>query len=1744
MLLHTQNGQILRAEEYVEDITSIPELQEGHVRIHFEKLPDYPVESLGIWLWDDFEAPSTEWPQGAISLKEGFKTNWGYAIDLPLNDKSKHKLGFKLNHRTQGEVGDTDHVVELFNDKVPQVWVNEKGQLFLYEPLKTNHVRINVNMDLSNFQEPGVWAWKDGGTIFKDWNNNTQRIIQKEGLWYFDIPMNQEAKDLGFLIVDLANKDQKTQDFVYDRLNGHTQLFIRDKDKIVYDNPYYYNASKPTGARLTKVDRLEVSYTSVEWLDEAFIKDQVIVRSGETVLPVTSISVDKDTNQIILVGDFKQDKPLIVEIEKEPFNVVMDWRLKDELYAYDGPLGLELSEDGLTGSLKLWSPSAQEVNIIIYDKKDPSKVVTTLKTNKLDKGVWNVDLDGAKIVGGSLIDYFYHFEIIRQGKRVLVLDPYAHSLAQWENPANAQEAPLEKRIAKAAFVNPKAITKDLDYAQIKGYQSREDDIIYEVHVRDFTSDPSIVDELNQKQFGTFTAFIEKLDYIQSLGVTHIQLLPVMSYYMANEFKNHLRELEYSSTDNNYNWGYDPQSYFALTGMYSSDPSNPTKRIQEFKELIDAIHQRNMGVILDVVYNHTAQTHIFEDLEPNYYHFMNADGTSRTSFGGGHLGTTHHMARRILVDSIKYWTDVFKVDGFRFDMMGDHDAESIQKAFDEAKKLNPNIIMIGEGWRTYAGDANSPYVQPADQDWVQHSQALGVFSDEIRNRLKSSYPNEGHPRFLTNGAVNIGQLYQDIKAQPSNIPNAKPGDVVQYIEAHDNLTLFDIIAQATQKDPKDHSQEILDRMKLGNTIILTSQGTTFIHAGQEYGRTKQFKHEDFKSPVDTPPYKSHLLTDKDGNPFEYPYFIHDSYDSSDAVNRFDWNKATNSEDYPLHTQLVEYTKGLIELRRSTKAFRLTSRQLVDEQMRLITNHSGDDLLIAYQVTDPETNDVYGIFVNADNNKREVYLSDEYLKLLDGDIIVDKVKAGIVELTNPVGVVKEQNKLVLDGLTSVVIKLAAEQPEEEPDTEPTPEVPEDTEKPEIPSEDTTPETPEKEDGSFEESGDFEEKPGDPGKDDESSEQPSEQEEKPEESGDGSTSEEPGKDGETSEEPEDTEEKPETPGEDSTPDTPEKEDDSSEESEDSEEKLEVPGEGSIPEEPGKDGESSEQPGDSEGEPETPGDDSTPEEPGKDSESSEQPGEPEEKPEVPGEGSTPEEPEKDGETSGESEDTEEKPEVPGEGSTPEEPGKDGESSEQPGDSEGEPETPGDDPTPEEPGKDDEASEQSGESEDQPETPGEDPTPEEPGKDDEASEQSGESEDQPETPGEDSTPEVPEKGGESSEESDQSEVQPEVPEDGSKPEEPEKGGESSEESGDPEEKPNVPEDGSKPEEPEKDGGSSENPDESEEQPEAPNEDLTPETPGKDGETLEESGESEAQPEVPGDGSKPEESEKDGESSEESGEPEEKPNVPEDGSKPEEPEKDAESSEQPEDSEEQPEVPGEGLTPETSQKDGETSEESGDSEEYPEVPGDGSTPEESGKDGESSEESSEPEAQSEIPGEDTTLETPERDNKPSGQPSEELTPDQLEGSNEHSEISSEQSVPESSPSMGQTIQPLIDRPLDASSVLPISGRTPTVAGRPSNSNPFYASLLAQLLGYLNNNRLEDVATNKKDKEVKEETSVEEMAIKKDEETRSHESSDTTSIKESQTKEDTTDKPNLELIFSVAVLSILGGIGVVKRRKNN
>ena len=1016
------------------DTVSENPIKDNYFRIHVKKLPQENQDSQGLWTWDDVEKPSENWPNGSQSFKDAKKDDYGYYLDVKLKNEQAKKVSFLINN-TKGDNLTGDRSVERLSPKMNEAWLDEDYKVHNYQPQSAGTIRVNYFRTDGNYDKKSLWYWGDVKTPSNgEWPDGTDFTASGKHGRYIDIPLNEAAREFGFLLLDESKKGDdvkiRKEDYKFTDLKNHSQIFLKDDDETIYTNPYYVHDIRMTGAQHVAKSRIETSFsTLVGAKKEDILKRSTITDHLGNKVTITDVTVDEAGKKVTYIGDFSDTQnPYTVAYDSDHFTTRSSWRLKDETYSYDGPLGANLKEDGKRVDLTLWSPSADKVSVAIYDKKDPEKVVGTVALEKGEKGTWKQTLDENSGLGiSNYTGYYYHYQIERQGKTVLVLDPYAKSLAAWNSDLAKTDA--THKVAKAAFVDPAKLgPQDLTYGKIHNFKSREDAVIYEAHVRDFTSDPAIAKDLT-KPFGTFEAFIEKLDYLKDLGVTHIQLLPVLSYYFVNELKNHERLSDYASSNSNYNWGYDPQNYFSLTGMYSSDPKNPEKRIAEFKNLINEIHKRGMGAILDVVYNHTAKVDIFENLEPNYYHFMDADGTPRTSFGGGRLGTTHHMTKRLLVDSIKYLVDTYKVDGFRFDMMGDHDAASIEEAYKAARALNPNLIMLGEGWRTYAGDENMP-TKAADQDWMKHTDTVAVFSDDIRNNLKSGYPNEGQPAFITGGKRDINTIFKNLIAQPTNFEADNPGDVIQYIAAHDNLTLFDIIAQSIKKDPSkaENYAEIHRRLRLGNLMVLTAQGTPFIHSGQEYGRTKQFRDPAYKTPVaeDKVPNKSHLLRDKDGNPFDYPYFIHDSYDSSDAINKFDWTKATDGKAYPENVKSRDYMKGLIALRQSTDAFRLKSLKDIKDRVHLITvpGQNGvekEDVVIGYQITAPN-GDIYAVFVNADEKAREFNLGTAFAHLRNAEVLADENQAGPVGIANPQGLEWTEKGLKLNALTATVLRIA--------------------------------------------------------------------------------------------------------------------------------------------------------------------------------------------------------------------------------------------------------------------------------------------------------------------------------------------------------------------------------------------------------------------------------------------------------------------------------------------------------------------------------------------------------------------------------------------------------------------------------------------------------------------------------------------------------------------------------------------------
>ncbi|WP_054026397.1 alpha-amylase family glycosyl hydrolase [Bacillus sp. FJAT-28004] len=897
------------------------------------------------------------------------------------------------------------------------------------DPIPANHLRIHYNRADANYEKYGVWTWEHvatpsagwplGATAFPDTKRDSYGA-------YVDIPLAANAQKVGLLIVNRSDgaKDAGDKAVAISSPAVNEIWIMENSDTVYWKEPELSKGL--VSAEIVSVNKLLLRFATTAGLTADEMNKMITItdKSGAAVA-VNQVTLNEDKKTVTLWANFQTDQaPLSVTYKGKTVLTTTGWRMLDELYNYEGnDLGASYSFGNVV--LKLWAPKASSVVANVYDKDNSTLLVGSVDLTKGDKGVWTAAIAPSYLTGKGITDlkgYFYQYEVTNDGVAKQVLDPYAKSMAEFRVNTKGETGPDGDAVGKAAIVDLSETdpVADYDFAQIDGYEKREDAIIWEAHIRDFTSDPLVANDLNAR-WGSYSAFKDKLAYIKSLGVTHIQLLPVMAWYYGDEASMGTRETEYSAINNEYNWGYDPHSYFSPDGAYSEDAADPELRVKELKGLIDAIHDEGMGVVLDVVYTHMAKASFLNDIVPNYYAFQDANGNNIGGFGNN-LATSHKMAEKLMVDSVKYWFDEYKIDGMRWDMMGDATYDSVQNAYDAAASINPNVLFIGEGWKTFGGAASDPALKDkgADQAWMDKTDNVGVFSDEIRNELKSGFGSEGEPRFITGGARSIATILNNIKGQPGNTPADDPGDMVQYIEAHDNLPLYDVIAQSIKKDPAiaANDLEIHKRIRLGNLLILTSQGTAFLHAGQEYGRTKQWLGEG--TPKGD---KFHELKDEAGKAFGY--FIHDSYDSSDAINKFDWQKATNAEQYPVNHVTKEYTAGLIELRKHTDAFRLGEKDLVDSNVTLIpaTEMKDNDLVIGYKNKATDGTGNYYVFMNADRTARTLTLTED---LTAGTVLVDNDEAGITAVSAPSGFELTASSITLEPLTAVIIKMEAAAP----------------------------------------------------------------------------------------------------------------------------------------------------------------------------------------------------------------------------------------------------------------------------------------------------------------------------------------------------------------------------------------------------------------------------------------------------------------------------------------------------------------------------------------------------------------------------------------------------------------------------------------------------------------------------------------------------------------------------------------------
>ena len=485
----------------------------------------------------------------------------------------------------------------------------------------------------------------------------------------------------------------------------------------------------------------------------------------------------------------------------------------------------------------------------------------------------------------------------------------------------------------------------------------------------------------------FKAFIEKIPYLKELGITHVQLLPVVNFYFNDE-ANKKYENSGNVNGNNYNWGYDPHNYFTPEGWYATDAADPYCRIRELRELINECHKAGIGVLLDVVYNHMAGTQFLDDIVPGYYFRTNAKGGFTSNSGcGNDTATERTMMKRLVVDSTSHWVKNYKVDGFRFDLMGLMEASSVVDSYKACKKINASTLFEGEGWRMYNG---APGTVGMDQRYMLQTNEVSVFNDEFRDAMKAGGFNEAGRGFITKKRTDNTKLFRNVTGNPFNYRTDQPGDNLNYLVCHDGLTLHDSIVHNLRLDETKDKKEIVQRIKLGNFIVLTSQGLAFLHAGQESGRTK--------------PNINNSRNESIGN------FVRNSYDSSDNINQYVWTIE------PEYQELLEYTKGLIEIRKEFNVFRTANSKKIAKNF--VDLEIQDDEGLAFGYIAKKSEGTWVVLVNAKMKSIEINTS---VSLNNGVIYIDSRSANKNGIENPVGVKISGKTVTLDPLTATVIRI---------------------------------------------------------------------------------------------------------------------------------------------------------------------------------------------------------------------------------------------------------------------------------------------------------------------------------------------------------------------------------------------------------------------------------------------------------------------------------------------------------------------------------------------------------------------------------------------------------------------------------------------------------------------------------------------------------------------------------------------------
>lgn len=814
----------------------------------------------------------------------------------------------------------------------------------------------------SDFENWTLWVWKNGEEgISCDFTEEGQMAT---------VQMTFEATDEVGILVRYGEWEKKDVD--EDRYidlsqarNGMLDVYLLEGDSQIY----YSEKDLPAGDRFLSADLDDTNIVTFCYLDDSGsltdYGEAIWIADADGVRVDAEITLDRTVGQK-LYGTVRLGKDIGVEEDYYIYSAfsgerlieygkIFDTKWFEENYTYTGDdLGVVYQEQK-TG-FRLWAPTARSAEVNLYETGDGQDHIASYEMEKSEKGTYYIEIPE------DLNGIYYTYTVFFTEYEEEVTDPYAKTTG-----ING----------KRGMIFDSSATDPEDFAGEEFVRTdREDAVIYEINVRDFTMDGSsgssnpgtytgLAEEGTRNQYGESTG----LDYLGELGVSYVQIMPCQDSDEVDEEKM-----------NSYNWGYMTSNFFVPEGQYSTDPAHGEVRIREFKSMVQKLHEKGIGVIMDVVYNHTSGSMNFEKIVPGYYYRENEDGSYSNGSGcGNEFATERSMAGKFILDVCSYWVEEYHIDGFRFDLMGLIDLETMQHLEEELLKIDDGLILYGEGWN--AGD--SVYTgEVAESTSLCELEMTGGFNNVFRRGIQNYICSEFGDDFFQSNSVRfglVGALEYSLTKETMGSWTHSAFQSVNYTTCHDGYTLWDLLRTNRGNEPEE---KLLARNRLGIAVVMLSEGTPFWQSGEEFLRTKQKEEEPGR-------------------------FYSDSYDAGDEVNAIKW------DDMHENAELISYYRGLIQFRSAHSGFHYQTAEELEQNLVFVD--SDKEELIAYTVKEDENllfyNELYVIF-NPYEEAAELPLDGDRW-----DIYINSVQAGTEGLEAVQG-----SRILVEALSATVLMRA--------------------------------------------------------------------------------------------------------------------------------------------------------------------------------------------------------------------------------------------------------------------------------------------------------------------------------------------------------------------------------------------------------------------------------------------------------------------------------------------------------------------------------------------------------------------------------------------------------------------------------------------------------------------------------------------------------------------------------------------------